>query len=457
MRPLASRPILLSVAAGLLVVGGWLLAREEPSAEAVHPGAPEVVERSGETSPALATTTEPAGAEPDERRTAAANEDAAPLPGGAVVGRVVDRDGKGVAEAELILLRDGVELPVVEAQSADGGAFWLPIPATVGDDELTLIALHRALGLTFSPPFTRDEEAVLDVGELQLEFGATLEGEALDAFGRPYVGMELEVHLQEPSATFVRGDRLGTRRDAGQIAALVANRALTAGRTEVDAKGRFRFVGLLPGVYELEIAGRNWGSGHRGVYRTGEFARVRDGVAVEVFAQGVDGSPLQPRFAQFRTVGERSGIPVEVRFPRDDGRGHAILSEGEYQLVVDAAGAIPFQTTLFVASDVPPAPVHAVLVFEERGTVRVELESGASLLPVFAARELEDGFGDEGFRSIRPVVEEATLGEDGVIRLDLVPGLWRVWRGDRHDAVGEEVQVQVLSGLESRVVLRSGT
>lgn len=115
--------------------------------------------------------------------------------GAGIAGRVVDAEGKPVAEARVVAISASEPFPVVDARrdgvltGADGG---FQIPA-VAAGTWRLTASHTRYGPTTSSPITVDGTRAQTGIELVLEPGGTVEGKVVDTDGKPVASAEVRV------------------------------------------------------------------------------------------------------------------------------------------------------------------------------------------------------------------------------------------------------------------------
>ncbi|MBA2540032.1 MAG: sigma-70 family RNA polymerase sigma factor [Deltaproteobacteria bacterium] len=115
--------------------------------------------------------------------------------GAGISGRVVDPDGKPVAEARVVATSASEPFPVVDPRrdgvlSSADGTFAIP---TVAAGTWRLTASHPQHGPATSAPITVDGARAQTNVELKLEAGGTVKGKVVDTNGKPVASAEVRV------------------------------------------------------------------------------------------------------------------------------------------------------------------------------------------------------------------------------------------------------------------------
>ena len=354
-------------------------------------------------------------------------------PGPQWSGRILDPSGQPVRAAAVELVHDGGVLATANTW-ADGRFFFLPRDA----GSLELRASHSQAGClrpsTFDPPSGRS----VDLGDLVLEPGGTLEGRMTTPDGRPLPGVGLFARLQDESPAEI--GTWGSRQ----------------ARTRTSSDGTFALRGLVPGRYRLDPIGLSAAQAKPArVVETGGFepwvetrrllrVRVEDtsgralpGATVVIDGRAADGA--------YQTA--TSDLDL-------DSTAHEWVDAGRWTVVAGSPGAVPFAAAVDVLADDPLTEVVAVLDFGQRpGRLALQL-TGPDDEPL-----------EPWSAQLTPAVEG--LGEAGFVLhadsrdtkdLELPPGLYRVraWAGSRLDGTYFPVQgsVRVRPGEPAHLALQ---
>ena len=196
-------PSILIVLAVAAAGGAWLLV----SGRDREPARPNPAAAGGGASQAPPSAPDPAGGQAAPALPAVGTGDATSAPVQSLdaasaarraFGRVVDRGGQGVAEAQVAAFRaaggllDPLRQPLgITATTDSSGAFELPGLPT-GDD-LGLEVRHPGFAPAELTPFTVSEAQPTDLGEIVLDAGLLLIGNVRAADGRPLAGARVKL------------------------------------------------------------------------------------------------------------------------------------------------------------------------------------------------------------------------------------------------------------------------
>jgi hypothetical protein len=290
--------------------------------------------------------------------------------GGSLRARVRSSDGGAIAgaSANLFAMRPGgavahydhgVRLGGLPAELAEDGALRLErVPA--GTYELVVeLPGHRPLtarGIEVA------EGAETDLGTLELEPEAVLEGRVVDLEGRPVAGATLEVEQLEPFSGSTRGHR-------GRL-------------VEADEAGRFRVGGLSDGrPLDLGIRAEGYfGTWLRDLQLPlGEPLEVRLGRGGIVFGQVVDeagrplaGESLVARLAQDVPIPHRMASGQEIATGTSD-------EDGRFELTAVPVGLVTIGATSRVETVRQDTPVTMIREGERVGPLRIEVPASAEI------------------------------------------------------------------------------
>jgi RNA polymerase sigma factor (sigma-70 family) len=254
-----------------------------------------------------------------------------------VRGTVLDRQGKGIAGAEVVAQGLGVraggmqegqmfvlrpeQLPSLpRARTDQEGRFEIVLPDRVGAH---LVAWHPR----FISNGMHAEPDALTAAAITLEPAGTIAGRVVDAAtGQPVLGTRLSAQLIDYHRVF-RGGGWGEAR--------------------ADDQGRFAINGLEPGVYNLlfEKAPGRPGAAARGV----EGLRVRAGQSTAALVKVIEGRPLRGLVLDQQTRQPVPGVMVGCYGPARPQSGAQVMARK-----TDATGAFTFF--------VPPGEQHVYLM-----------------------------------------------------------------------------------------------
>ncbi|HLQ36482.1 MAG TPA: carboxypeptidase-like regulatory domain-containing protein [Planctomycetota bacterium] len=276
--------------------------------------------------------------------------------GGSVRGRVVDGDGRARSDAYVAATAReyGMDEDWLRATMAGDGSFLIDGV----DSERSYALLVRARGpsgRTMLLPHTPETGEVLDLGDIAVTAGGTLEGVVVGQDGLPLLA----------GVSIVKSDD-GTQQESATL--------LTERGTESDASGRFCFAGLDAGVYDLHacVRGRMWSHVQRGVELTdGAVREVRITVDLGLSIRGrilqPDGQPFR-QVVILRALASPSGASVFADVKPGDG-SFCIdgLQPGSYDLF---RYAMPFdQFALRPVRGVPAGASDVVLQLTAMATI----------------------------------------------------------------------------------------
>lgn len=367
-----------------------------------------------------------------------------------LTGRVLDRRGRPVSGAEVVLVVQGEAVRL--CGSGEQGRFDLPGPEE--GSGAGLLAIERSLGVAWCDlaPAGAGREPV----ELVLGGGAELAGEARDVAGRPHVGMELHAVLESSDAAHLPGDDGGEGSDPAVLRSLLAGGGMQCGVTRVGSDGTFRFEGLLPGTYRISIPGRPWGTGFRGLHATGEHARIQDRLSLVVRAVDPAGRPVRGVRGAVRSA-ESPYLYERLAFDPSELLGSAPVPAGRHHVLVEAPGAEPWLTTVTIDEHAPLEPLVAELRYPGSAEVSIEDRPAAADRVWVATRILPPPHDDPGFGYLRDLTHRATLREGRAsLRLPAGPWRWILLPSGEHPSPDDPRWTRIELSAGARVVLRPG-
>ncbi len=393
-------------------------------------------------------------------------------------GRLTSRDGRPIA-GEVCLLDAAGTAVLGEARSLptgpEAGRFQLRLSAHVaaGKPDLRdpVLVAHASEAGVAVLELPGPQTGTADVGTLVLEGGASLTGTARDPHGNPRTGLVLLAAargLESDPSLEVALASLGTTATDSLREALTlrAEGAMRSARAVVQPDGSFHFGGLVPGRYQIEVAGRNWGSGNRGVHSTGSHVEIGDQDSIAFTLQAVDRQGRPVPHAQALLYGDAPFGDYFVRASLDleGAQGGVSVWPGRAHLLITAPGAPPYLDTLEIVPG-PRRTYVATLALPRAGILEVEAPPGVEIV---AAPALPPAYDRKGFLDQVSVIERARVDatrsgavqadapQTGQARFVLHPGRWRIASQDQVDfgmTPGDWLEVQVGADEERRLIL----
>ncbi len=413
---LVSQKAVVAILAAALLLAGFLLwnpgtpPASPPAATSGAAGAPQLADP---TAPPGAASLSPAATDrvaAEPRPEGAAVSVAAALSG--ITGRVVEEDGRPVADAAVALLElrparlfpqiqvsavelpHGDELALGRTRTADDGRFRLQGARTLGAHALSIAAGgRRALrGIDRALP----GGTTTDLGDFVLETGATLTGHVVDEDGAPVAGarvralpMPLGMHpddlrgLQDlrEGCALVLGDR-------GDLAVLELPawidrllRELPLPETASGTDGSFSLAGVAPGEVSV-VVDRRGASGvvgapfevHAGRRSDLGAVALRRGRSVRGRVEAAGGEPAAGVEVAVAAVSGIHGLGVLQPAGRTDSSGRFALEglprDGTLAFALRRAEGAPWE---IVADDGRGGPEGARLPLHASATLELEV------------------------------------------------------------------------------------